>query len=48
MKLIAIDLDGTLLGEDGKISEVNQEAIRKRQANGDSVVFFALEDHCMI
>ncbi len=39
MKLIAIDLDGTLLGEDGKISEVNQEAIRKRQANGDSVVF---------
>lgn len=39
MKLIAIDLDGTLLGEDGKISEVNQEAIRKRQANGDIVAF---------
>ncbi|GIO24179.1 Cof-type HAD-IIB family hydrolase [Oceanobacillus sp. J11TS1] len=39
MKLIAIDLDGTLLGEDGKISEANQEAIRKRQANGDMVTF---------
>ncbi|WP_080872977.1 Cof-type HAD-IIB family hydrolase [Oceanobacillus timonensis] len=39
MKLIAIDLDGTLLGEDGKISESNQEAIRMRQANGDIVAF---------
>lgn len=39
VKLIAIDLDGTLLGEDGKISEVNQEAIRQRQANGDIVAF---------
>lgn len=39
MKLIAIDLDGTLLGEDGKISEVNQEAIRQRQANGDIIAF---------
>lgn len=39
MNLIAIDLDGTLLGKDGKISEANQEAIRKRQAKGDIVAF---------
>ncbi|MEK4306159.1 Cof-type HAD-IIB family hydrolase [Oceanobacillus sp. FSL K6-0251] len=39
MKLIAIDLDGTLLSEDGKISEENQEAIHRRQANGDIVAF---------
>ncbi|WP_152655406.1 Cof-type HAD-IIB family hydrolase [Oceanobacillus sp. CFH 90083] len=39
MKLIATDLDGTLLGEDGKISEVNRAAIRKRQAKGDIVAF---------
>ncbi|MFD1065610.1 Cof-type HAD-IIB family hydrolase [Oceanobacillus locisalsi] len=39
MKLIAIDLDGTLLGEDGKISAANQEAIRMRQAAGDIVAF---------
>lgn len=39
MKLIAIDLDGTLLSEDGKISEENQEAIHRKQANGDIVAF---------
>lgn len=37
MKLIAIDLDGTLLSRKGIITEANQEAIRRRQAQGDLV-----------
>lgn len=39
VKLIAIDLDGTLLREDGTISETDQEAVRNRQANGDIITF---------
>lgn len=37
MKLIAIDLDGTLLSRTGMITEANQEAIRRRQEQGDIV-----------
>ncbi|RDW18810.1 Cof-type HAD-IIB family hydrolase [Oceanobacillus arenosus] len=38
MKLIAIDLDGTLLAEDGSISEENRKSIRDVQQGGDIVV----------
>ncbi|WP_337019636.1 HAD family hydrolase [Oceanobacillus massiliensis] len=38
MKLIAIDLDGTLLSEDGTISNENRKAIREKQSRGDIVV----------
>lgn len=37
MKLIAIDLDGTLLSRTGVITEANQQLIRQRQAQGDIV-----------
>ncbi|WP_207368419.1 Cof-type HAD-IIB family hydrolase [Heyndrickxia coagulans] len=37
MKLIAIDFDGTLLSDDGTISEENAAAIRKVQGQGDIV-----------
>lgn len=37
MKLITIDLDGTLLSRTGVITETNQDAIRRRQAEGDLV-----------
>ncbi len=37
MKLIAIDLDGTLLSENGTISEANKEAILEVQKQGDIV-----------
>ncbi len=37
MKLIAIDLDGTLLSENGTISEANKEAILEVQKQGDVV-----------
>ncbi|MFC4023591.1 HAD family hydrolase [Oceanobacillus longus] len=38
MKLIAIDLDGTLLSEDGSISKENRAAIREVQSRGDIIV----------
>lgn len=37
MKLIAIDLDGTLLSDEGNINQVSSEAIRKRQEAGDII-----------
>ena len=37
-KLIAIDLDGTLLNSYGTISEKNKEAIKKAQEMGTEVV----------
>ncbi|MEC0180368.1 Cof-type HAD-IIB family hydrolase [Paenibacillus peoriae] len=37
MKLFAIDMDGTLLNEEGKISKVNAEAIRQAQQQGVQV-----------
>ncbi|WP_082232017.1 Cof-type HAD-IIB family hydrolase [Halobacillus massiliensis] len=38
MKLIAIDLDGTLLNHNSEISRENEEAIQKAQENGVEVV----------
>ena len=37
-KLIAIDLDGTLLNSYGLISEKNRETIKKAQENGIKIV----------
>ncbi|WP_077597161.1 Cof-type HAD-IIB family hydrolase [Oceanobacillus kimchii] len=37
MKLIAIDLDGTLLSDEGNINQVSSEAIRNRLEAGDIV-----------
>ncbi|WP_226001057.1 Cof-type HAD-IIB family hydrolase [Paenibacillus sp. BJ-4] len=37
MKLFAIDMDGTLLNEEGKISKVNAKAIRQAQQQGVQV-----------
>ncbi|MFC3884814.1 Cof-type HAD-IIB family hydrolase [Bacillus songklensis] len=37
-KLIALDMDGTLLDENGKISEANREAIAQAQEKGVHVV----------
>lgn len=37
-KLIAIDLDGTMLNSKGDISEENKEAIKKAQENGIEVI----------
>src|SRR5690625_235204 len=38
VKLIAIDLDGTLLNKENKISETNLEAIKHAQSTGVEVV----------
>ena len=38
MRLIAIDLDGTLLSEDGSINQVNTKAIWEVQRQGNIVV----------
>jgi Cof subfamily protein (haloacid dehalogenase superfamily) len=38
MKLIAVDLDGTLLSEDCSISQVNTEAIHEVQKQGNMIV----------
>ncbi|WP_408008142.1 Cof-type HAD-IIB family hydrolase [Pseudalkalibacillus sp. A8] len=38
MKLIAIDLDGTLLSKDGSISQENKNAIHEVQKKGDIIV----------
>lgn len=37
-KLIAIDLDGTLLNSYGQISEKNKEALKQAQSNGTEIV----------
>lgn len=37
-KLIAIDMDGTLLNKEGKISERNRQAINKATESGVKVV----------
>ncbi len=37
-KLIALDMDGTLLNSDKQISEPNKEAIRQARAAGVTVV----------
>lgn len=38
VKLIAVDLDGTLLNEENRISQRNLEAIKFAQSNGVEVV----------
>lgn len=37
-KLVAIDLDGTLLNSHGEISLINKEAIQKATKNGTMIV----------
>ena len=37
-KLIALDMDGTLLREDKTISSITQEAIQKAKENGVKIV----------
>ena len=37
-KLIAIDLDGTLLNSYGQVSDVNREALKKAQTNGANII----------
>lgn len=37
-KLVAIDLDGTLLNSFGEVSKANKEAIQKATKNGTEVV----------
>ena len=34
IKLIAIDLDGTLLNSYGQISEINKQTLKKRKRKG--------------
>jgi len=38
MRCFAIDLDGTLLNKEHRISSRNQVAIKKRQDKGDIVI----------
>ncbi|MBM7553642.1 Cof-type HAD-IIB family hydrolase [Thalassobacillus pellis] len=38
IKLIALDMDGTLINEDGEVSTENEEAIKRAKANGIHVV----------
>ncbi|WP_318503575.1 Cof-type HAD-IIB family hydrolase [Bacillus sp. T3] len=38
IKLIALDMDGTLLNDDGKVSETNRKAIIDAQSNGVYVI----------
>jgi len=37
-KLVAIDIDGTLLNSYGRVSEENKEAIRNAKKNGAKVI----------
>jgi len=43
IKLIAADLDGTLLNEDGKITEENRYYLKKFSENGGGLLFFLLK-----
>ncbi|PLR81169.1 phosphoglycolate phosphatase [Bacillus canaveralius] len=38
IKLIALDLDGTLLNEEGKVSEINRQAIKEAEQRGVKVL----------
>ncbi|MEO6924974.1 MAG: HAD family hydrolase [Bryocella sp.] len=46
MKLIAIDMDGTLLGSDGRVSERNRAALLGAEAAGIEVVIATGRRHC--
>lgn len=43
-KLVAIDLDGTLLNSYGEISQKNKEAIKKATQNGTIIVLASRKD----
>ena len=44
-KLVAIDLDGTLLNSNGEISNENREAIKKAMESGMEVVLCSRKDN---
>ena len=46
MKLVAVDMDGTLVGPDGRVSERNLEAIRAAEGAGVQVVVATGRRHC--
>lgn len=46
-KLIAIDLDGTLLNSYGEVSKQNKEAIQKATKNGTEVVLASRQNACI-
>src|ERR1700761_79813 len=46
IRLIAIDMDGTLLHTDGHVSERNLTAIREAEANGIEVAIATGRRHC--
>lgn len=46
-KLVAIDLDGTLLNSYGEVSKENKEAIQKATKNGTEVVLASRKNACI-
>ena len=46
LKLIALDMDGTLLGSNGRVSERNAAALRAAEAAGIEVVIATGRRHC--
>ena len=46
IKMIAIDMDGTLLGEDGKVSRRNLDALLAAEASGIEIVIATGRRHC--
>jgi|GEM_PF-126777 len=46
IKMIAIDMDGTLLGEDGKVSRRNLAALLAAEASGIEIVIATGRRHC--
>ncbi len=46
IKLIAIDMDGTLLGSDGRVSQRNAAALRSAEAAGLEIVVATGRRHC--
>lgn len=45
-RLICIDLDGTLMSQDGQISQRNQQALKKCLLMGDIVYFVTGRPYC--
>jgi hydroxymethylpyrimidine pyrophosphatase-like HAD family hydrolase len=46
IRMIAVDMDGTLLGDDGKVSERNRAALLAAEAAGVEVVIATGRRHC--
>ena len=44
-KLVAIDLDGTLLNSYGEVSEKNKKAIKKAMQNGKEIVILFIRQN---